>query len=91
MQLKLIRKKGTILEAQTPLDVSLAMNFETVTTGNLPFVAGLPFFIFVFFGLFVVFDANRLIHMSKSKSLDLFSDFYGRSDIRPIVDVGKVC
>ena len=36
------------------------------------------------------FDANRLIYMFKSKNLDLFSDFYGRSDIRPIVDVGKV-
>lgn len=36
------------------------------------------------------FDANRLIYIFKSKNLDLFSDFYGRSDIRPIVDVGKV-
>lgn len=36
------------------------------------------------------FDANRLIYMYKSKNLDLFSDFYGRSDIRPIVDIGKV-
>lgn len=36
------------------------------------------------------FDANRLIYMFKSKNLDLFSDFYGRSDIRPLVDVGKV-
>lgn len=36
------------------------------------------------------FDANRLIYIYKGKNLDLFSDFYGRSDIRPIVDVGKV-
>lgn len=36
------------------------------------------------------FDANRLIYIFKSKNLDLFSDFYGRSDIRPITDVGKV-
>jgi len=36
------------------------------------------------------FDANRLIYMFKAKNLELFSDFYGRSDIRPIVDVGKV-
>jgi len=36
------------------------------------------------------FDANRLVYIYKSKNLDLFSDFYGRSDIRPIVDVGKV-
>ena len=36
------------------------------------------------------FDANRLIYIFKSKNLELFSDFYGRSDIRPIVDVGKV-
>lgn len=36
------------------------------------------------------FDANRLIYIFKSKNLDLFSDFYGRSDIRPIVDVGKI-
>jgi len=36
------------------------------------------------------FDANRLIYIFKSKNLDLYSDFYGRSDIRPIVDVGKV-
>ena len=36
------------------------------------------------------FDANRLIYIFKSKNLDLFSDFYGRSDIRPIADVGKV-
>ncbi len=36
------------------------------------------------------FDANRLIYIYKSKNLELFGDFYGRSDIRPIVDVGKV-
>ncbi len=36
------------------------------------------------------FDANRLIYIYKGKNLDLFSDFYGRSDIRPITDVGKV-
>ena len=36
------------------------------------------------------FDANRLIYIIKSKNLELFSDFYGRSDIRPILDVGKV-
>ncbi len=36
------------------------------------------------------FDANRLVYIFKSKNLDLYSDFYGRSDIRPIVDVGKV-
>jgi len=36
------------------------------------------------------FDANRLIYIFKSKNLDLFSDFYGKSDIRPLVDVGKV-
>ena len=36
------------------------------------------------------FDANRLIYIFKSKNLDLYSDFYGRSDIRPLVDVGKV-
>jgi hypothetical protein len=36
------------------------------------------------------FDANRLVYIYKSKNLDLFSDFYGRSDIRPLVDVGKV-
>lgn len=36
------------------------------------------------------FDANRLIYIFKSKNLDLFSDFYGRSDIRPIADVGKI-
>ena len=28
--------------------------------------------------------------MFKAKNLELFSYFYGRSDIRPIVDVGKV-
>ena len=33
------------------------------------------------------FDANRLIYMFKARKLELFSDFYGRSDIRPIVDV----
>lgn len=36
------------------------------------------------------FDANRLVYIFKGKNLDLFSDFYGRSDIRPIVDVGKI-
>lgn len=36
------------------------------------------------------FDANRLIYMFKRKNLDLFSDFYGESDIRAIADVGKV-
>lgn len=36
------------------------------------------------------FDANRLVYIFKSKNLDLYSDFYGRSDIRPITDVGKV-
>ena len=36
------------------------------------------------------FDANRLIYMFKGKNLDLFSDFYGKSDIRALVDVGKV-
>ena len=36
------------------------------------------------------FDANRLVYIFKSKNLDLYSDFYGRSDIRPLVDVGKV-
>jgi len=36
------------------------------------------------------FDANRLIYMFKGKNLNLFGDFYGRSDIRSLVDVGKV-
>ena len=36
------------------------------------------------------FDANRLIYIFKSKNLDLFSDFYGKSDIRPLADVGKI-
>ena len=36
------------------------------------------------------FDANRLVYIYKSKNLDLFGDFYGRSDIRALVDVGKV-
>jgi len=36
------------------------------------------------------FDANRLIYLQKGKNLDLFSDFYGKSDIRALVDVGKV-
>ena len=35
-------------------------------------------------------DANSLIYMFKAKNLELFSDYYGRSDIRPIVNVGKV-
>ena len=36
------------------------------------------------------FDANRLIYLQKGKNLELFSDFYGKSDIRALVDVGKV-
>lgn len=36
------------------------------------------------------FDANRLVYIYKAKNLELFGDFYGRSDIRPLVDVGKV-
>lgn len=36
------------------------------------------------------FDANRLIYIQKGKNLDLFSDFYGTSDIRALADVGKV-
>jgi hypothetical protein len=36
------------------------------------------------------FDANRLIYIQKGKNLDLFSDFYGKSDIRPLADMGKV-
>ena len=36
------------------------------------------------------FDANRLIYIQKGKNLDLFSDFYGKSDIRALADVGKV-
>ena len=36
------------------------------------------------------FDANRLIYIQKGKNHDLFSDFYGRSDIRSLVDIGKV-
>lgn len=36
------------------------------------------------------FDANRLIYIQKGKNHDLFSDFYGKSDIRSLVDIGKV-
>lgn len=36
------------------------------------------------------FDANRLIYIQKGKNLELFSDFYGKSDIRPLADIGKV-
>ncbi len=36
------------------------------------------------------FDANRLIYMQKGKNLDLFSDFYGISDLRALADIGKV-
>lgn len=36
------------------------------------------------------FDANRLLYMFKGKNHDLFSDFYGKSDLRSVVDVGKV-
>ncbi len=36
------------------------------------------------------FDANRLVYIQKGKNHDLFSDFYGRSDIRSLVDIGKV-
>jgi len=36
------------------------------------------------------FDANRLIYIQKGKNLDLFSDFYGKSDIRALADIGKV-
>lgn len=36
------------------------------------------------------FDANRLIYIQKGKNHDLFSDFYGRSDIRSLADIGKV-
>lgn len=36
------------------------------------------------------FDANRLVYMQKGKNLDLFSDFYGKSDIQAISNVGKV-
>jgi len=36
------------------------------------------------------FDANRLIYIQKGKNLDLFSDFYGKSDIRALADMGKV-
>ena len=36
------------------------------------------------------FDGNRLIYIQKGKNHDLFSDFYGRSDIRSLVDIGKV-
>ena len=35
-------------------------------------------------------DANRALYMFKAKNLELFSDFYGRSDIRALADVGKV-
>jgi len=36
------------------------------------------------------FDANRMIYIQKGKNHDLFSDFYGKSDIRSLVDIGKV-
>ncbi len=36
------------------------------------------------------FDANRLIYLQKGKNLDLFSDFYGISDLRALADIGKV-
>lgn len=36
------------------------------------------------------FDANRLIYIQKGKNLDLFSDFYGISDLRALADIGKV-
>lgn len=36
------------------------------------------------------FDGNRLIYIQKGKNHDLFSDFYGKSDIRSLVDIGKV-
>lgn len=36
------------------------------------------------------FDANRLVYIQKGKNLELFSDFYGKSDIRALADVGKV-
>lgn len=36
------------------------------------------------------FDANRLIYIQKGKNHDLFSDFYGKSDIRSLADIGKV-
>lgn len=36
------------------------------------------------------FDANRLIYIQKGKNLDLFSDFYGKSDIQAISNVGKI-
>jgi len=36
------------------------------------------------------FDANRLIYIQKGKNLDLFSDFYGKSDLRALADIGKV-
>jgi hypothetical protein len=35
-------------------------------------------------------DANRAIYLMNSDNLNLFSDFYGRSQLRPLLDIGKV-
>lgn len=35
-------------------------------------------------------DANRAVYLMNSSNLNLFSDFYGRSQLRPLVDIGKV-
>lgn len=35
-------------------------------------------------------DGNRCVYLMNSNNLQLFSDFYGRSAIRPLMDVGKV-
>lgn len=35
-------------------------------------------------------DANRCIYLMNSNNLNLFSDFYGRSQLRPLIDIGKV-
>lgn len=37
-----------------------------------------------------ILDADRCIYMNLSKNLELFGDFYGRSAIRALADVGKV-
>lgn len=35
-------------------------------------------------------DANRAVYLMNANNLQLFSDFYGRSQIRALMDIGKV-
>lgn len=35
-------------------------------------------------------DANRAVYLMNANNLNLFTDFFGRSQLRPLIDVGKV-